>query len=87
MKIYRNGEAILLTPEEMEKAYRTEMEASLMEDVRDKMKDMLVDTPEESVMQEILISAKRTLESNDSYWDAYWLSIESAIENVLSHKE
>lgn len=87
MKIYRNGEAILLTPEEMEKAYRIEKEASLMEDVRGKMKDMLVDTPDESVMQEILISAKRTLESNDSYWDAYWLSIESAIENVLSHKE
>lgn len=87
MKIYRNGEAILLTPEEMAKAYQIEKAASLMEDIRGKMKDMLVDTPEESVMQEILISAKRTLESNDSYWDAYWLSIESAIENVLSHKE
>ena len=87
MKIYRNGEAILLTSEEMENAYRIEKAASLMEDIRGKMKDMLMETPDESVMQEILTSAKRTLESNDSYWEAYWLSIESAIENVLSHEE
>jgi hypothetical protein len=70
----------------MANAYQIEKAAILMEDIRGKMKDMLVDTPDESAMQEILISAKRSLECNESYWEAYWLSIESAIELIL-HNE
>lgn len=79
MKIIRNGHEIELTNEEIRLASYEYDNECLKEDILSKGNDMEIDIPEE-VLDDIITIFNKVLSNNESYWDAYWFTIENVIK-------
>lgn len=84
MKIIRNGIDIELTAEEMYEAHKEYEAACLQDDIESRSEDIGIFIPADKMRKVILVAAK-TLEHNDSYYESYWLSIDSAIKEVCKN--
>ena len=81
MILYRhNGEAICLTPEEMREVHQEVERANMIEDIRAKLEDMELPEADPSELTRIVSIAERLLRHNEPYYDAYWHTIEDAID-------
>ena len=83
MIIYRNGQAIELTREEMRRAYDELDREYKAEDIRGKLEEMEVEL---DVTDELIFNVEHALGNNDGYWDSYWCTIEYAIEEYMKEK-
>jgi hypothetical protein len=81
MKIIRNGIEYELTHDEMREAYDELSRYYLEEDVESRVDYRDLD---ESDIKYIARVAQRSLDNNESYWEAYWMSIEYAIDDYLN---
>lgn len=81
MKIIRNGIEYELTHEEMREAYDELSRYYLEEDIESRVdyRDL-----EKSDIDSIARIAQKSLDNNESYWEAYWMSIEYAIDDYLN---
>ena len=81
MKIIRNGIEYELTHEEMREAYDELSRYYLEEDIESRVdyRDL-----EQSDIDSIARIAQKSLDNNESYWEAYWMSIEYAIDDYLN---
>ena len=85
MILYRhNGEAICLTPEEMREIHQEVERANMIEDIRAKLKDLELPEADSSELTRIVGIAERLLPYNEAYFDAYWRTIEDAIDEWRS---
>lgn len=84
MKIIRDGKEYELTFSEMMQAHEEYELDCMIEDVRGvyEQGDCNVDLSEEQI-KEIAREALRTLSKNDSYYEAYWLSVEYTFDNYI----
>ena len=85
MILYRhNGETIYLTPEEMREIHQEVERANMIEDVRAKLEDMELPEADPSELARIVGIAENLLPYNEAYYDAYWQTIEDAIDEWRS---
>lgn len=85
MKIIRNEKEYELTAAEMREAYVELKRKYFKEDIETKAKEMEIDVSK--CIYNIVDGAERALDCNDSYWEAYWMSIEYAIEEYATMEE
>lgn len=78
MKIFRNGNEIELTAEEVRLAYEEYHTNCLVEDVLSEAKQMNIDIPENEV-KNIANNVDNALSKNDGYMESYWYTIENAL--------
>lgn len=81
MKITRNGIEYELTYQEMREIYNFMDLEYLKEDIESTAEDLEIDISEYD-LNKVASKVKKTLESNDSYWESYWMSIECALYNI-----
>ena len=84
MIIYRNGQVIELTREEMRRAYDELDREYKAEDIRGKLEEMEI---EADVTDELIDRVDHALGNNDGYWDSYWCTIECVIEDSMKERE
>lgn len=85
MILYRhNGETICLTPEEMREIHQEVERAKMIEDVRAKLEDLELPEADPSELTRIVGIAECLLPHNEAYFDAYWHTIEDAIDEWRS---
>lgn len=84
MFIFRNGQAIELTREEMRRAYDELDREYKAEDIRGKLEEMEI---EADVTDELIDRVDHALGNNDGYWDSYWCTIECVIEDSMKERE
>ena len=84
MKIIRDGKEYELTFSEMMQAHEEYELDCMVEDVKGvyEQSDCNVKLSEEQIA-EIAHEALRTLSKNDSYYEAYWLSVEYTFDNYI----
>ena len=70
MKIIRNGQEFELTPEEMRQAYHEMKEGYTIEDIRSRY-----NMPNNKITEPLMLF-EGMIDSNDSFWDSYWSTIE-----------
>ena len=86
MILYRhNGEAICLTPEEMREIHQEVERANMIEDIQARLEDMELPEAGPSELTLIVGIAERLLPHNEPYFDAYWNTIEDAIDEWRSN--
>lgn len=83
MKIYRDGQAIELTSEECRQVYEELDQEYHREDIRSHLEVMEVDL---DVTDELIDRFDHALGNNDSYWDAYWYTMDYVIEEYMKEK-
>ena len=83
MIIYRDGQAIELTREELRKAYDELDREYKAEDIRDQLETMEIEL---DITDELIQWFEDTLSNDDGYWDSYWLDAKYAIEDYLKEK-
>lgn len=83
MIIYRDGQSIELTREELRKAYEELDKEYKIEDIRSKLEEMEVEL---DITDELLWNVEHALGNNDGYWDSYWCTIEYVIEEYMKEK-
>ena len=81
MKIWRHGFACELTDAEMREVYLFMKRAYLKEDIESQMEEMEIELSNENI-DDIVNRVSKVLSNNDSYWEAYWMTIQYAIEQV-----
>ena len=82
MKIIRNGQEFELTSEEMRQAYHEMKDKYTIEDIRSRY-----NVPDEKI-DETLTIFERVIDSDDDFWDSYWLMIEYVAKELgLEEKE
>ena len=82
MKIIRNGQEFELTPEEMRQVYYEMKDEYTIEDIRSRY-----DMPDDKI-NEVFLLFESTIDSNDSFWDSYWSTIEYVAKKLgLEEKE
>lgn len=84
MNIVRNGVEITLSTEELRLAYDEYRRDCIREDVMSKL-DEAADV-DNDVIAQIVCRAERYLDNNDQYFEGYWASIDSAINNVTKEE-
>ena len=84
MIIYRDGQAIELTAEEMRKAYDELAREYKAEDIRGQLETMEIEL---DVTDELIDRVEHALGNNDGYWDSYWCTLEYVIEEYIEEKE
>lgn len=86
MKIFRNGEAFELTFTELIQAYEEYELDCAIEDVKDRYMqgEYDIDLSEEQI-REVAKQAVRNLGKNDSYFEAYWMSVEYTLDNYINN--
>lgn len=86
MKIFRNGEAFELTFSELIQAQEEYELSCMIEDVKSQYEQGEYETElSEEQFQEIARLALRTLNRNDSYFEAYWLSVEYTLDDYINN--
>lgn len=88
MKIYRDGQAIELTPKEIQQAYEEQRDEYFGEDVCDRLQEEYNINPNRGDVnwEEIALIAQELLADNDMYNDIYWDAIHTAIKAYLKGK-
>ena len=86
MKIKRGGVEYELTYEEMRKAYDELDEFYIMEDIKSRYDEDDMQGITYQDLKEMVRRINRTLESNDCYWESYWMSVEYAVEDYLRER-
>lgn len=86
MKIYRDGKEYELTFSEMIQAHEEYELDCMVEDVRSKYEegDYDVELSEDDI-SEVAGFALHNLSKNDSYFEAYWMSVEYTLYNYISN--
>ena len=86
MKIYRDGKEYELTFSEMIQAHEEYELDCMVEDVRSKYEegDYDVEISEEQ-MEEVAMFAVKNLSKNDSYFEAYWMSVEYTLDDYIDN--
>ena len=79
MKIIRDGKEYELTGMELYAAYRECKRSCFAEDVRTKAEEMGIELTDEEA-NELADVAEDSLNNCDSFWEDYWMAIESALE-------
>ena len=88
MKIYRDGNEIELTAEELRMAYEEKHLEHFTEDVKNSAESMgLEEKFDESDYDELAWRFDKALGRNDSYWDSYWCTLENVIEEYIREGE
>lgn len=84
MKIIRDGKEFELTSSEMIRAYKEYELDCMIEDVRSKYEegDYGVELTEDQI-EEIAMFAVNNVSKNDSYFEAYWMSVEYTLNNYI----
>ena len=70
-----------LSPTDMFQIYRQQQKESLIEDIKDKAKNMGIDVNTID-LEKVAHRAEKSLNNNDGLWESYWISIEYALDNV-----
>ena len=81
MVIVRDGKEIELTEMEAYDIYHECKRAYLIEDIREKAEEMGIDLSNKDI-NAIADLAEDDLSDNDGYYEAYWMSIEDALETT-----
>lgn len=86
MKIYRDGKEYELTFSEMIQANEEYKLDCMIEDVKSKYEegDYDVELSEEQI-EEVAMFAVNNLSKNDSYFDAYWMSVEYTLDDYIDN--
>lgn len=86
MKIYRDGKEYELTFSEMIQANEEYKIDCMIEDVKSKYEegDYDVELSEEQI-EEVAMFAVNNLSKNDSYFDAYWMSVEYTLDDYIDN--
>lgn len=86
MKIYRDGKEYELTFSEMIQANEEYRLDCMIEDVRSKYEegDYDVELSEEQI-EEAAMFAVNNLSKNDSYFEAYWMSVEYTLDDYIDN--
>lgn len=84
MKIIRDGKEIELTADELRMAYEEKRLEYFAEDVKSSVENIeLEEALDESDCEEVAWRFDKALGRNDSYWDSYWCTLESVIEEYI----
>ena len=90
MTIYRDGQAIELTELELDQAYREARNGYYINDIGDKLREDYDIEPctddSEIDLSEIANDAQDLLANDDMYYECYWDSVHTAIEQYLKEK-
>lgn len=82
MKIWRNGFECELTYREMRQVYEKMKEEYLREDIECRAIENGVELSKDSIEYAVR-RVDKSLSNNDSYWDIYWATIDTIIEEAL----
>ena len=82
MKIFRNGFECELTHSEMRKVYEHMKAEYLREDIECRASDNGVELSK-AELEYVISRVDKSLSNNDCYWDIYWGTIDSIIEEAL----
>lgn len=84
MKIYRDGKEYELTFSEMIQAYEEYKLDCMIEDVKEQYENGEYDVElTEEQFKEVARFALRTVSKNDSYYEAYWMSVEYTLDDYI----
>ena len=86
MTIYRNGQAIELTKEELQLAYDEYDAYAKKRDLEETLKVMEIELPSEC-FDELLSKIDEKLADNDTYWSIYGQTVEDAIYEYVEERE
>jgi hypothetical protein len=86
MKIYRNGQTIELTKEELQLAYDEYDAYAKKRDLEETLKIMEIELPSEC-FEELLDKIDAELADNDTYWDIYAQTVEDTIYEYVEERE
>ena len=84
MKIFRDGKEYELTFSEMIQANEEYKLDCMIEDVRGKLENYDVELSEEQI-KEIAQIALHNISKNDSYFEAYWMSVEYTLDDYIDN--
>ena len=86
MKIYRDGKEYELTFSEMIQAHEEYEFDCMVEDVKSQYKqgEYDVELTEEQI-KEVAMFAVHNLGKNDSYFEAYWMSVECTLDDYIDN--
>jgi hypothetical protein len=86
MKIYRDGKEYELTFSEMISAYEEYELDCMIEDVKSQYAqgEYDVELTEEQI-EEVAMFAVNNLSKNDSYFEAYWMSVEYTLDDYIDN--
>lgn len=86
MKIYRDGKAFELTFSEMIQAYEEYKFDCMIEDIKEQYENGEYDVElTEKQFEEIASFALRNLSKNDSYYEAYWMSVGYTLDDYIDN--
>ena len=85
MKIYRNGQEIELTAEELRAAYEVKNMENLADDVKVEAYNMGIFINEEDACK-IAQRFDDALSKNDDYMDYYWCILECVVKECIKEK-
>jgi hypothetical protein len=86
MKIFRDGKEYELTFSEMIQAHEEYELDCMVEDVRSKYEEGEYDVElSEDDISEVASFALHNLSKNDSYFEAYWMSVEYTLDNYIDN--
>ena len=86
MKIYRDGKEYELTFSEMIQANEEYKLDCMIEDIKEQYEngEYNVELTEEQ-FEEVARLALRTVSKNDSYYEAYWMSVEYTLDDYIDN--
>jgi hypothetical protein len=86
MKIYRDGKEFELTFSELMQAHEEYKLDCMIEDVKNvyEQSEHEVDLSEEQT-REMAIQALHNLGKNDSYFEAYWMSVQCTLDDYIDN--
>lgn len=86
MKIFRDGKEIELTFGEMIRAYEEYKLDCMIEDVKNQYEQGEYDIElSEEQIEEVAIQAVHNLGKNDSYFEAYWMSVQYTLDDYIDN--
>lgn len=86
MKIYRDGKEYELTFSEMIQAHEEYKLDCMIEDVKEQYENSEYDIKlTEEQFEEVARLALRTVSKNDSYFEAYWTSVEYTLDDYIDN--
>ena len=86
MKIYRDGKEFELTFSELISAHEEYELDCMVEDVKSQYEQGEYDVElSEEQIEEVASFALHNLGKNDSYFEAYWMSVEYTLDDYIDH--
>ena len=86
MTIYRNGQAIELTWQEIRDAHDEWATDCAKEDILSEAENIGVVIPEEA-LDKLAHNLDSVVGDDDGYWDSYWCDVEYVIRKYLKERE